>query len=352
MRGTTAPVPVAGRLGYDCATAAQGGFKVKAVVIVPENGSVTFAVRDLPPPVPGPNDVLVAVKAAGLNRANLIRSYPVRSSRPDGVVIAGGEIAGEVTAVGAAVTDFRVGDRVMGMAEGSFAEQAILDRRLAMRVADEIGWPVAASIPIVYATAHDALISNGALAAGETVLINAASSGVGIAAIQIAKFKGAGLIAATSGSPDKLARLPAIGATLVIDYRRENFADAVLAKTDKRGADVIIDNVGGSMLADNIKVAAIKARMISVGRLGGNTDELDLDELARKRIKLIGVTFRTRSAEERIAVVRRFAEDCLGAMSKGAFLPVVDRVFPLDAVREAMEYMRSNTHFGKLALTT
>ncbi len=324
---------------------------MKAVVIAPDNGNVTFALRDLPPPVPGPNDVLVAVKAAGLNRANLIRSYPVRSSRPDGVVIAGGEIAGEVIAVGAAVSEFHPGDRVMGMAEGSFAEQAIMDHRLAMPVADGIGWEVAACIPVVYATAHDALISNAALTPGETVLINAASSGVGIAAIQIARYKGAGLIAATSGSPDKLARLPEIGADLVIDYRRENFAEAVLAKTERRGADVIIDNVGGSMLADNIKAAAVKARMISVGRLGGNTDELDLDELARKRIKLIGVTFRTRSAEERIAVVRRFVEDCLDAMAQRAFLPVVDRVFPLDAVAEAMKYMRSNTHFGKLALS-
>ncbi|HUN51215.1 MAG TPA: zinc-binding dehydrogenase, partial [Candidatus Sulfotelmatobacter sp.] len=225
---------------------------MKAVVIVPENGNVTFAVRELPPPVPGPNDVLVTVKAAGLNRANLIRTYPVRSSRPDGVVIAGSEIAGEVAALGAQVTDLRVGDRVMGMAEGSFAEQAIMDHRLAMRAPEGVGWEIAASIPIVYATAHDALTTNGALQPGESVLVNAASSGVGIAAIQIAKFKGAGFVAATSGSPDKVARLPEFGADLVIDYRRENFADALLAKTERRGVDVIVDSVGASMLADNI----------------------------------------------------------------------------------------------------
>ena len=325
---------------------------MKAVVIVPNDGQTSFALRDLSPPVPGPNDLLVAVQAAGLNRANLIRNYPVRTSRTDGVMIAGSEIAGEVMAVGAEVSGFRAGDRVMGMVEGGFAEQALLDQRLAMRVPDGIAWAVAASIPIVYCTAHDALVTNGALAPGETVLVNAASSGIGIATIQIAKYKGAGLVVAVSGSADKLARLPAIGADFTVDYRLDNFADAVLGRTEKRGVDVIIDNVGASMLAENIKVAALKARMVSVGRLGGNVDKLDLDELARKRIKLIGVTFRTRNAEERIAVVRRFAEDCLGAMSRQAFLPIVDRVFPLDKVAEAMDYMRANAHFGKIALST
>jgi NADPH:quinone reductase-like Zn-dependent oxidoreductase len=325
---------------------------VKAVVIVPSNGDMTFQVREIPPPVAGPDDLLVAVKAAGLNRANLIRNYPVRTSRADGVMVAGGELAGEVIAVGSKATEFRIGDRVMGMAEGAFAEQAIVDHRLAMRVPAGMGWAEAGATPIVYCTAHDALLTNGELAPGETVLVNAASSGVGVAAIQIAKLKGAGLVVGTSGSAAKLARVREIGADLVIDYRQENFADAILAKTNKHGADVILDNVGRSMLADNIKVAAIKARMISVGRLGGNVDALDLDELARKRIRLIGVTFRTRSLDERIAVVRRFVDDCLGAVAKRQLWPIIDRTFPLDAVDQAMAHMRANAHFGKLALTT
>lgn len=324
---------------------------MQAVVLVPGGSDVAFAVRDLAPPLPGPNDLLVAMKSAGLNRADLLAGHPTKSARADGVVIAGREVAGEVIAAGSAVTGFKPGDAVMAMADGCFAEQVIVDPRLALRVPGGMDWPRAAAIPIVYATAHDALVSNGAMAKGETVLINAASSGVGIAAIQVARLLGAGFIAATTGSTGKLAALRELGADLIIEHHEENFADALLARTEGHGADVIIDNIGAGVLADNIRVAAIRGRIVSVGRLGGRTDRIDLDEVARKRIRLIGVTFRTRTPEERIAVVRRFAADCLGQFAKGRLWPIVDRTFPLTEGLAALGYMRSNAHLGKIVLT-
>ncbi|HYM33228.1 MAG TPA: zinc-binding dehydrogenase [Candidatus Cybelea sp.] len=324
---------------------------MKATVVTRDGSALRFALQDVSPPAPGANELLIGVKAAGLNRADLIPSYPSRSTRKDGAVIAGRELAGVVLAFGAHAMGFAIGDRVMAMAEGAFAEQALVDHRLALRIPGGIDWAEAASIPVAFATAHDAMITNGGLAKGETVLVNAASSGVGVAALQIARLKGAGLVVGTTGSASKLERLAGLGADLVIDTGKENFADAILAKTDNRGADVIIDNVGKGVLADNIRVAAIKGRIVSVGRLGGNMDSLDLDELARKRLKLIGVTFRTRTLDERIAVARRFAEECLPAFSAGRLRALVHQTFPLADAPKALSAMKANAHVGKLVIT-
>ena len=166
-----------------------------------------------------------------------------------------------------------------------------------------------------------------------------------------ARLLGAGLVFGTTGSASKLPALRQFGADLVIDHRTENFADRILERTKGRGVDVIIDNVGAGMLADNIRVAAIKGRIVSVGRLGGRTDMLDIDELARKRIKLIGVTFRTRTMDERIEVVRRFLVDCRSHFREGVLWPVVDRIFPLGEALAALAYMRSNAHLGKIVLS-
>jgi NADPH:quinone reductase-like Zn-dependent oxidoreductase len=253
--------------------------------------------------------------------------------------------------MGSEVSGFAIGDRVMAMCAGGYAELATVEHRLAVRVPERLSWEAAAAIPVAYMTEHDALITNAGLQAGESVLINAASSGVGVAAIQIARFWGARPVFGTSGAPAKLAALAELGLDRGINYHTENFADAVLAATDGKGVDVIIDHVGSPYLADNLRCLALRGRLVSVGRLGGRAGELDLDLLALKRLRLIGVTFRTRTLDERIAIAQRFATDLLPALADGRLRPLIDRVFPLREALAAQAYMASNAQIGKIVLT-
>lgn len=325
------------------------------MVIIPAANGGTLELRDVPAPVPGPGDLLVRVRATALNRADLAQrrgAYPAPVQAGDsGLAIAGLEAAGEVVGMGGEVRGFTVGDRVMAMCAGGYAECTTVDHRLAVRVPERLSWEEAAAIPVAYMTAHDALITNAHLQAGESVLVNAASSGVGVAAIQIARFWGATPVLGTSGVPEKLAALAELGLDRGINYHAENFADAVLATTGGTGVDVVIDHVGGPYLTDNLRCMALRGRLVSIGRLGGGTAELDLNLLALKRLSLIGVTFRTRTLDERIAIVQRCAADLLPALADGSLRSLIDRVFPLHEALEAQGYMASNAQLGKIVLT-
>jgi NADPH2:quinone reductase len=203
----------------------------------------------------------------------------------------------------------------------------------------------------VFVTAHDAIVTNAQTKRGESVMITAGSSGVGTAAIQIARHLGANLVIATSRSLSKRTALLELGAREVIDVSRPAWVDEVMAATGKRGIDVIIDNVGGPMLADNIRVLAIKGRLISVGRNAGNVGDCNLDEVARKRVSIIGATFRTRSLEESMVCGERFATDLLEAFNTGALKPVLDRTFPFERIADAHAYMLSDVQIGKIVVT-
>ena len=328
---------------------------MKAVVIHASADGGTLEYRDVPDPAPQPGELVVRVKATGLNRADLAQrrgTYPRPATGGDSAFnIAGLEAAGEVAGIGAGVTGFAVGDRVMAMCAGGYAEYTTVDHRLAMRVPPQLSWEEAAAVPVAYMTEHDALITNAALRAGESVLIHAASSGVGIAAIQIAKLWGATPVMGTSGVAEKLTALAAQGLDHGINYRTENFADAVLAATHGAGVDVVIDHVGGSHFHDNLRCMALRGRLVSVGRLGGGMGELDLDVMALRRLRLIGVTFRTRSLDERITLTQRCAADLLAALADGRLRPLVHRAFPLQDALAAQAYMASNAHIGKIVLT-
>jgi NADPH2:quinone reductase len=329
----------------------RGEGDMKAVMMVSDKGGRTLELREVPRPQPGPGELLIKVKTAALNRADILQlkgAYPTQSAV--GHTIAGLEAAGEVTAVGANVLGFSIGDRVMAMCSASYAEYAILDHRLALRVPERLSWEEAATIPVAYMTEHDALITNAQLQPGQTVLIHAASSGVGVAGIQIAKLFGARLVFCTGSSQTKFPALKALGLDIGIDYRTENFADSVLAATNETGVDVVIDHVGGVYLKENLRCMAIKGRLVSVGRLGQAVGELDLELLAFKRLHLIGVTFRTRTIEERIAIAQRVRADILPALADGRLKPVINRIFPLEQVLEAQAYMVSNAQTGKIVL--
>jgi NADPH2:quinone reductase len=313
---------------------------VKAIVIVPDGKSGTLERHEVPEPVPGPREVLIRVKATALNRADLAQrrgGYPAQHTGGDsGLVIGGLEAAGEVVGLGPEVTGVATGARVMAMCSGGYAEYVTVDYRLALPVPERLSWQEAATIPVAYMTEHDALITNARLQAGESVLVNAASSGVGVAALQIAKLFGARPIIGTGGSPEKLAALAAFGMERGINYQRENVADAVLEATNGNGVDIVIDHVGASLLQDHMRCMALQGRLIGV---------------ALKRLRLIGVTFRTRTLDERIAIAQRCATDILPALADGRLRPLIDRTFPLDEALEAQGYMASNAHMGKIVLT-
>ena len=239
----------------------------------------------------------------------------------------------------------------MGRAAGSYAEHVVAHARALMRVPDALSWSEAAAIPNVFVTAHDAIVTNAAAAPGESVMVTAGPSGVGTAAIQIARYLRADPVIATTRTPAKAAALRALGAHEVVDTRDAGWVDAVMRATAGRGVDVIIDHVGGPMLADNIRVMALEARLVSVGRNAGRVGDCDLDEIARKRARIIGVTFRTRTPEESLACSERFATHLLDAVTKGALKPVLDRAFPFERLADAHAYMLSDAQTGKIVLT-
>ena len=321
---------------------------MQAWFTVPTPNGAVFELREAKEPAAGPGQVVVAVRTAGVNRGELIRAKEHRAGEPGR---AGGEFAGEIHAVGAGVTGWARGDRVMGRATGSYAPFVAASTRALMRIPDGMGWGEAAAIPNVFITAHDAMVTNAETAPGESVIVTAGPSGVGTAAIQIAKAIGATPVLTTTRTPAKAAALKALGADEVIDTRDAGWADAVLRATGGKGVDVIIDHVGGSMLADNIKTLALKGRLVSVGRNASRVGDCDLDEIARKRAKIIGVTFRTRTAEESLQCGERFAADLLGAFAKGTLRPTLDRAFPFEGLADAHAYMLSDAQTGKIVLT-
>jgi NADPH2:quinone reductase len=327
---------------------------MKAIVIISGEEGGTLEIRDVPEPKPRPGEILLRVKATALNRADLYQRqglYPTRTGPGSSLIIAGMEAAGGVAALGEGVAGFKIGDRVMALCSGSYAEFVVFDHRLAVPIPERLSWEEAATIPVSYNTEHNALVTNARLKPGESVLINAASSGVGVAAVQIAKLFGGKPVMGTGGSPEKLQGLAKLGLDVGINYRTENFADAALAVTKGAGVNVIIDHVGAPFLKDHLRCMALEGRLVSVGRLAGRVGELDLDFLALRRLHLIGVTFRTRTLEERIAVTRACAADLLPAFADGRLKPVIHRVYPLHQALEAQTHMASNAQLGKIVLT-
>jgi NADPH:quinone reductase len=315
------------------------------------DGSVTL--QDVEPPAPAADQLLVRVRAAGLNRADLSARAGGAHAGLAGPAIAGLELAGEVEAVGAKVSRWRPGDRVMGRGSG-FAEFAVLSDGDAIEVPALLSWEEAGAMPVTLLTAHDALVTNGRLWPGELVVVNAGSSGVGICAARMAGFLGAGAVVSATTSLVKIEAIRVAVGSLpcplaVIYVTGDEFVAAVRSQShDGQGADLIIDNVGASVLCDNMAAARITGRIVQVGRLGGRHADIDLDELARKRLTLVGVTFRTRSRAEGAEVVRRCLADLGDQLTR--FRPRVDRVFPLTQILDARAVMQRNEHIGKIVI--
>jgi NADPH2:quinone reductase len=269
---------------------------MKAIFAVPGPEGGLFEYRDIPVPSPAAGEVLIAIRAAGTNRGELIQRPLLRSSNPAlRPMRAGIEFAGEIAALGDSVGRWHTGERVMGRGLGCYAEFTVVNQRALMRMPDGMGFAEAAAIPNVFVTAHDAIVTAAAVGAGQSVMVTAGSSGVATAALQIARLLNARPVIATTRSASKSDALRILGADeVVVDVGSTQWLDHILEATHNNGVDAIIDQVGGPMLADNIQLLAIKGRLVSVGRNAGRVGECDLDEVARKRASIIGVTFRTR----------------------------------------------------------
>jgi NADPH:quinone reductase-like Zn-dependent oxidoreductase len=252
---------------------------------------------------------------------------------------------------GDGVAGFRVGDRVMGRAPGGFAEYALLDAREAMAAPGRLSWEEAAAVPLVFLVSYDMLYPGGGLAPGEWLLVLGASSGVGVASLQLGKLAGARVIG-TSGSAAKLERLRALGLDVAIRVRGEGFLDPVMKATGGNGADLAVNAVGGTVFAECIRALAFRGRMAMVGYVDGVVrSELDLEALHQKRLGLFGVSNKLRTAAQRAETVAGFVRDVLPAFADGRIRPVVDRVFPLERLPDARAYMESDAQVGKVVVS-
>lgn len=325
---------------------------MRAIVIARPGGPEVLELRDVPDPIPGPDDLLVRVRAAGLNRADILQrlgGYPQPGPRRT-EEIPGLEFAGEVVEVGWRVEGFRPGDRVMGLVAGEgYAEFVAVNARHCVPVPEALSWEEAGGTPETAITALDALLQCG-LVPGERVLIHAVGSGVGTHAVQIAKTMGASLVIGTAGSEEKLTRARALGLDVGVNYRTQSFAHVVREVTDGEGVDVVLDVVGGPYLADNLRSLAPKGRMVVVGLMGGSRAEIDLGLLLRGRIQVRGTTLRARALEEKAAAVRAFEKMVLPHLASGRIRTVVDRIFPLAEAAAAHRYLEANANFGKVVL--
>jgi len=309
-------------------------------------------VRDVAEPKPAENQVLVRIRAAGLNRADLIMaSGHMHGSAGGPGTVLGLEFAGEVAAVGAEVKGVKPGDRVMGSGNGGYAEYAVTDwGRVVPIPANNMSYEQAATLPIALQTMHNAIVTAGRLRAGETAMIQGASSGVGLMGLQIAKLMGARLVIGTSTNAGRRARLKEFGADLAVDTTQKGWSEEVLKATDKKGVDLIVDQVSASVANENMKATAVLGRIVNVGRLGGFKGEFDFDLHAMKRIDYIGVTFRTRSVEEVREIVRQMRADLWSHVEAGKLKLPIDKTFPLAEAAAALAHMKANAHFGKIVL--
>jgi len=311
-------------------------------------GRTELEARDIAVPQPDAGQVLVRVKAAGLNRGEFLAAHGLHkagASKPAGM-----EGAGEIEALGEGVAHLRIGERIMGRCPGAFAEFALMDAREAIPVPARLAWAEAAAIPLAFMVVHDMLIAQGRLKPGEWLLVTGVTSGVGVAALQAAKALGAKVIG-TSGSEEKLARLRPLGLDVGLHTRAADFCDAVLRATGGRGADLAVNTVGGTLFAECVRALAFEGRLAIVGYVDGVTQaEIDLGTLHAKRLQLFGVSNKLRSAEQRAGTVSGFVADLLPAIAEGRIRPLIERTFLFDELPQAKALMESNAHVGKIVV--
>jgi len=322
---------------------------MKAVIITRPGGPEVLEIQNVETPEPLGDYVRVRVRAAGLNRADLLQragGYPAPAGSPSN--IPGLEFAGEVDTVGPLVRAWKPGQRVMGLAGGGAqAEYILAHEGLLVEIPENLDFVQAAGIPEVFITAHDALFTQAGLQLGERLLIHAAGSGVGTAAIQLAHVAGVTTFG-TSRTPAKLEQAKALG--LDAGISDQNFAAEVNRLTGGAGVHVVLDFIGAAYLGQNLEALTTWGRIVFLATIGGFQANVNLGMLMSKRITMRGVTLRTRTLEEKLAVTRRFATSVLPLLASGKVRPIIDHVYPLEEIGAAHTVMGENRNFGKLVV--
>jgi NADPH2:quinone reductase len=324
---------------------------MRAVIAEGGGGPEVLRIVNRPVPQPGPGEILVRVAAAGVNRPDVIQregSYPPPPGAPD---ILGLEIAGEVIASGEGAARFPIGTQVMGLvAGGGYAEYAVVHETNALPIPGDMPLVEAGAVPETYFTVWSNVFDRGRLQPGETFLVHGGTSGIGTTAIQLAKAFGATVIA-TAGTDEKCDACKRLGADVAVNYRNEDFVKAVKAATGGRGADVILDMVGGSYIPRNHEAAAQDGRIVQIAFLQGSKVELDFRRLMLKRLTHTGSTLRSRSVAEKAVIARALEDQVWPILREGRCRPVMDSTFSLDQVADAHRRMDGGEHVGKIVLT-
>ena len=315
-------------------------------------GEKGVEIRDLPKPEPKPNEILIKVRASSLNRADTIVAAGIQHGPVGGVgARIGLECSGEVEAVGKEVADFKPGDRVMASAPGGFAEYTVTDAGRVHRIpGNNMTYAQAACFPVALQTMHNAVVTAGRLKRGETLLIQGASSGVGLMGMQIGKVMGAAQVLGTSTNAKRREGLKDYGCDVAIDTSKPDWPQDVKKATGGKGVNLIVDMVSAPVANGNLEACALLGRIVNVGRLGGTKGEFNYDLHALKRIDYIGVTFRTRTPEEVREIVKTMRADLWPAVEAGELSLPIYVTYPLDDIAEALALMRSNEHFGKIVI--
>lgn len=324
---------------------------MKAIIRTGDGGPEVLQLAEVPSPTPTATQILVDVHATALNRADTIQrrgGYPPPPGESD---IIGLEIAGTVSAMGSAVkSGISEGDRVFGLVGGGgYAEQAVIDYRMAMPIPNGWSFEQAAAVPEVFFTANENIFTLGKLSAGETILIHAGGSGVGSAGIQISRHAGA-TVFVTAGTPEKIDRCKALGAREGINYKTTDFVTEIQRLTDGQGVDVVLDFIGAPYFERNLAILKTKGRLLQVGLIGGSATEINLNTVMRNRLQIIGSVMRPQSIDEKIAITGRFVDRWLPKLEGDVLQPIIDTVFPLVQAAQAHEYMEANRNFGKIIL--
>jgi NADPH:quinone reductase len=315
-------------------------------------GAGGAAITEIDKPAPKGPQVLVRVRACGLNRADLgMTKGHVHGSAGGAGAVLGMEWAGEIEALGDEAYGCKVGDRVMGSGTAAFGEYTLADHGRLFPIPDGLGFEDAATLPVALTTMHNALVAVGKLRSGQSVLVQGASSGVGLMALQIAKLKGARLVIGSSTDKTRRDRLHEFGADLAIDSSSEGWVDQVLAATGGAGVDLIIDQISGKVANQNLAATRVLGRIVNVGRLGGTHAEFNFDLHAARRIDYVGATFRSRSIEEIREIFRQVRGDIWPAVETRKLKLPVDRVFPFAEIGKAFAHMEANRHLGKIVVT-
>ena len=323
---------------------------MKAIIRTGDGKADVLQLGEIVAPEPTATQLLVDVKATALNRADLIQRSGGYPPPPGESEILGLEIAGTVSAMGDAVTGFAKGDRVFGLVGGGgYAEQTVIDYRMAIPIPNQWTFEHAAAIPEVFFTANENIFTLGELSAGQTILIHAGGSGVGSAGIQMAHHAGARVFV-TAGTPEKIEKCKELGAVDGINYKTDDFVTEIEKLTEGEGVDTVLDFIGAPYLERNLAILKTKGCLLQVGLIGGAATEINLGTVMRKRLRIIGSVMRPQSLDEKIAITQRFVRRWLPALKAATLRPVIDKVFPLAEARHAHEYMEANRNFGKILL--